>query len=309
MRQLPSRGHDPVGIDRLASPFTAATGSVADPEFVAAHVRNVDAVVHAATLHKPHVASHGRAAFVETNITGTLNLLEAAVAASVSRLIFISTTSVFGRAMAPGPGEPAVWITESVVPRVRNIYGATKTAAEDLCELVHADHGLPCLILRTSRFFPEGDDLAAVRVAYPDLNIKVNELLHRRVDIADVVDAVALALDRAPEIGFGRYIISATTPLTPDDLVAARADLPALVRRRHPEYEAVYAERRWRMFDSIDRVYSNERARRELGWTPRHSFAAALEALAAGKDPRSELARTIGAKGYHAVSTGVYTVR
>jgi UDP-glucose 4-epimerase len=309
MRALPPQGHEPVGIDRLASPLTHHTGSIADAGFVARHVAGVDAVVHAATLHKPHVASHDRAAFVQTNITGTLRLLEAAVAAGVGRFVFISTTSVFGRAMAPGPGLPAVWVTEDVGPRVRNIYGATKTAAEDLCELIHADHGLPCLILRTSRFFPEGDDLDAVRTAYDDLNLKVNELLYRRVDIEDVVEAVGLALDRAPQIGFGRYIISATTPLRPGDLAQARIDLPAVVRRICPQYAEIYRQRGWRMFDSIDRVYCNERARRELGWSPRHSFASALTALAAGRDPRSELARTVGAKGYHPVSTGVYTVR
>ena len=84
------------------------------------------------------------------------------------------------------------------MPVPHNIYGATKTAAEDLCELVHRDHGLPCLILRTSRFFPEGDDRDEVRDGYDDLNLKVNELLYRRVDLADVVEAHLLALERVP---------------------------------------------------------------------------------------------------------------
>ena len=108
------------------------------------------------------------------------------------------------------------------MPVPRNIYGATKTAAEDLCELISRDHGLPCLVLRTSRFFPEADDRDDVRAAYDDLNVKVNELLYRRVDIEDVVSAHQLALERAPAIGFGRYIISATTPFTRDDLTAIR---------------------------------------------------------------------------------------
>ena len=56
----------------------------------------VDAVVHTATLHKPHVATHTRQDFVDTNITGTLNLLEEAVAAGVSSFVFTSTTSAFG---------------------------------------------------------------------------------------------------------------------------------------------------------------------------------------------------------------------
>ena len=186
-------------------------------------VAGVDAVVHSATLHKPHVASHDRAQFVETNIAGTLNLLEEAVAAGVSRFVFTSTTSTFGRALAPEEGAPAAWITEDVTPVPRNIYGVTKTAAEDLCELIARDHGLPILILRTSRFFPEPDDRDDVRNGYDDLNIKVNELLYRRVDLEDVVSAHQLALERAPAIGFGRYIISATTPFTSDDVAAIRA--------------------------------------------------------------------------------------
>src|SRR6185369_1924514 len=126
------------------------------------------AVLHAATLHKPHVATHTRQAFVDTNITGTLNLLEESVAAGVQAFVFTSTTSAFGRALVPPPGEPAAWITEDVVPVPKNIYGATKVAAEDLCELVHRDHGLPGVILRTSRFFPEEDDDKRAREAFDD---------------------------------------------------------------------------------------------------------------------------------------------
>ncbi len=134
--------------------------------------------------------------------------------------------------------QPAAWITEQVRPVPRNIYGATKTAAEDLCELVWRDHGMPCLILRTSRFFPEPDDRDDAREAFGDLNLKVNELLYRRVDIEDAVQAHVLALQRAPEIGFGRYIISATTPFAEADLSELRRDPPAVVARLVPEYAA-----------------------------------------------------------------------
>jgi UDP-glucose 4-epimerase len=309
VRVLGEEGHEVRGLDVLESAFTSVAGSIVDRAVVRESVRGMDAVLHAATLHKPHVGSHGRADFVDTNITGALNLLEEAVAAGVGRFVFTSTTSAFGRALTPPPGEPAAWITEAVAPVPRNIYGATKTAAEDLCELVHRDHGLPCLILRTSRFFPESDDRDAVRESYDDANLKVNELLYRRVDLEDVVSAHRLALERAPQIGFGRYIVSATTPFTRDDLAELRADAPAVVRRRFPEYEAIYARRGWRMFPSLERVYVNERARRELGWAPRYDFAHVLGRLEAGEDHRSPLALAVGAKGYHPESTGPYTVR
>jgi UDP-glucose 4-epimerase len=309
VRTLPAEGHDVVGLDILASPYTHVLGSVADRSVVRRTLAGADAVVHAATLHKPHVGSHGRQEFVDTNVTGTLMLLEEAVAAGASRFVFTSTTSAFGRALTPPPGAPAAWITEAVSPVPRNVYGATKTAAEDLCELVHRDHGLPIVILRTSRFFPEPDDRDEVRGAYDDANLKVNELLYRRVDLEDVVSAHRLALDRAPELGFGRYIVSATTPFARDDLAQLRADAPAVVARLFPDYEALYAERGWRMFPSIERVYVNERARRDLGWAPRYDFRFALDRLAAGEDTRSALALAVGAKGYHAESTGVYTSR
>jgi nucleoside-diphosphate-sugar epimerase len=298
-----------VGLDVLESSHTGAVGSIVDRVFVRRWVREADAIIHAATLHKPHVGSHDRQAFVDTNITGTLNLLEEAVAAGVGSFVFTSTTSAFGRALSPPPGAPAAWITEDVAPVPRNIYGATKSAAEDLCELVHGDHGLPCLILRTSRFFPEPDDRDDVRAAYEDANLKVNELLYRRVDIEDVVSAHRLALERAPEIGFGRYIISATTPFGRDDLEGLRTDAPAVVARYFPDYETIYEERGWRMFPGIERVYVNDRARQELGWEPRWDFGHALERVRAGEEARSALAVAVGAKGYHAESTGPYTVR
>jgi UDP-glucose 4-epimerase len=306
---LQSEGHDVLGLDVLESAYTGVIGSIVDRACVRRCVEGVDAIVHAATLHKPHVGTHTREQFVDTNISGTLNLLEEAVAAGVNRFVFTSTTSAFGRALTPPDGAPAVWITEDVAAAPRNIYGSTKAAAEDLCELIHGDHGLPCLILRTSRFFPEADDRDELRAAYDDGNLKVNELLYRRIDLEDVVSAHLLALERAPAIGFGRYIISATTPFARQDLAALRADAPAVVRRLFPDYEAIYEQRGWRMLPGIDRVYVNDRARNELGWRPRYDFRHALDRLQAGDDPRSRLALAVGAKGYHAVSTGPYTVR
>lgn len=309
MRVLLERGDDAIGLDALASPFTTVVGSIADRGCVRRCVAGVDAILHTATLHKPHLASHRRQEFVQTNVTGTLQLLEEAVAAGVSRFVFTSTTSTFGRALTPAEGEPAAWVTEEVRPLPRNVYGVTKTAAEDVCELVARDEGLPCLILRTSRFFPERDDVEDRRAGYEDLNLKVNELLYRRVELADVVGAHLLALERAPAIGFGRYIISATTPFTREDLPALRADLPAVLARLYPDYAEIYARRRWTMLPGIDRVYVNTRAREALEWAPVYDFRRALDSLAAGEDPRSPLAVAVGAKGYHAQSTGVYTTR
>ncbi|MET0603679.1 MAG: NAD(P)-dependent oxidoreductase [Baekduia sp.] len=309
MRVLRADGADVVGLDILPGAFTDLVGSIVDRTLVRRALEDVDAVLHTATLHKPHVGSHSRQEFVDTNITGTLNLLEESAAANVTRFVFTSTTSAFGRALTPKPGGPAAWITEDVSPIPRNVYGVTKTSAEDLCELVHRDHGLPVLILRTSRFFPESDDRDEVRAAYDDANLKANELLYRRVDLEDAIAAHKLALERAPTLGFGRYIISATTPFTREDLNELTTDAPAVVARHVPEYATLYDRLGWRMFPTIERVYDNARARNELGWTPRYDFRHALTRIAAGQPGRSDLAEAVGAKGYHPVSTGPYTVR
>ena len=299
MRTLREGEHEAIGIDVLPSPYTDRVGSIVDRGFVSAAMRGVDAVLHAATLHKPHVATHPRQAFIDVNVTGTLNLLEEAVAAKVNAFVFTSTTSAFGDALAPGIDRPAAWIAEDVVPIPKNVYGLSKLAAEHLCELMHRLHGLPCLVLRTARFFPEDDDVPERRDAHEDANLKLNELLHRRADIQDVVDAHLLALQRAATIGFDRYVISATSPFTRDDLVALRTDPASVVARHVPGYVAQYAKRGWTMLDTVDRVYVNDKARRDLGWRPRHDFASSIDRLARGEDFRSPLTHVIGAKGYH----------
>jgi nucleoside-diphosphate-sugar epimerase len=296
---LRAAGRDVRGVDLLASPTTDVVGSIADPAIVERCMDGVRDVVHAATLHKPHVATHSRQAFVDVNVTGTLQLLEAAVRARVRSFLFTSTTSVFGDALVPPAGAPAAWITEDVVPVAKNIYGVTKLAAEELCALAHRNQGLACLVLRTSRFFLDPDDDPVARAAYSDANLKTSEFLHRRVDLEDVVDAHRCALERAPSLGFRRYLVTATTPFGRGDLAELRRDAASALTRRVPGWQAIYDRLGWRMLPSIDRVYDNARARDELGWRPRHDFAAVLARVAAGGELHSALARDIGDKGYH----------
>lgn len=299
LRHLRAEGRSADGLDVRPSSFTRHVGSIADRAVLRGCLRGVEVVYHTATLHKPHVETHSRQQFIDTNLTGTLALLEESVAAGVRAFVFTSTTSAFGDALTPAEGEPAVWITEEVTPVPKNIYGVTKVAAESLCELFARRHGLPVIVLRTSRFFPEPDDDPAVRNLYDTANAQANELLNRRADLADIVTAHLLAARRAPEIGFGRYIISATTPFTPDDLPALRQDAAAVVRRLFPDAAALYAARGWRLFPSVDRVYVNQRARNDLGWRPHHDFRRMLDSLATGTDFRSPVALAVGSKGYH----------
>ncbi|MFK4652750.1 nucleoside-diphosphate-sugar epimerase [Bradyrhizobium japonicum] len=124
------------GIDLKPSPFTDAVGSIVDPDFVRRQMEGVSAVIHTATLHKPHVATHGKQDFVDTNVTGTLNLLEAALAAGVRSFVFTSTTSAFGSQLRPEAGQAAVWVTEDLAPVPKNIYGTDQADGRDAVRAV-----------------------------------------------------------------------------------------------------------------------------------------------------------------------------
>ncbi|MEH6305281.1 NAD(P)-dependent oxidoreductase [Olivibacter sp. CPCC 100613] len=299
VRTLRNMDHRAIGLDLLPSPFTDLVGSITNRSFVKEAMKDVEAILHTATLHKPHIETHSYQQFIDVNITGTLYLLEEAVAAGVKSFVYTSTTSTFGDALVPKKDCPAVWINEEVKPIPKNIYGVTKTSAEDLCRIFHRDTGLPCTVLRTSRFFPEEDDNRLISSKYRQDNVQANEFLYRRVDIEDVVDAHLLALEKADELGFDRYIISATTPFTKSDLLALHQDAPRVIKRLFPDYEEIYKQFGWKMFPVIERVYVNERAKQKLGWQPTYDFRYILDRLKEGKDLRSELAKAIGSKGYH----------
>ena len=299
VRTLLAKGHEVVGVDIKSSPYTTHVGSIIDQKFIKSCMTGVRVVYHAATLHKPHIVTHSMQDFIDTNISGTLTLLEEAVSSQVSSFVFTSTTSVFGDALRPPVGMPAVWVTEKLNPIPRNIYGLTKAAGEGLCRLFYRKRGLKCIVLRTSRFFPEEDDDKEKRQNYTDNNAKANEFLFRRVDLEDVVNAHLLAGEKAPEIGFGKYIISATTPFLKEDLQDLRKDAPGILSKRVPEFEEIYRRLNWKMYPGIDRVYVNDAARNELGWHPNYNFSHILNCLKQGSSPFSLLANVVGSKGYH----------
>jgi nucleoside-diphosphate-sugar epimerase len=297
IRLLQDSSHEYVSIDTKPSEYTTHVGSITDKERVKNCMEGIDAVLHTATLHKPHVVTHSNQEFIDTNVSGTLNLLEQAKEQNVKAFIYTSTTSTFGDMLTPQKNEPAIWITEETSSIPKNIYGVTKSAAEDLCQLFHRNHRMPCLVLKTSRFFPDVDDKKELRDSYEDANLKANEYLYRRVDIEDAATAHLLAIEKAPEIGFGKYIISATTPFTKQDLVGLHADAPSVVAKYFPDYTDIYQE--WKMVPRIDRVYVNEKARTELGWTPKYDFGYILHCLERGQDYRSSLSIAVGEKAYH----------
>ena len=204
--RLARDGHKVVGLDPDPGATTEVVGSVVDRALVHRIIREegIEAIVHAAARHKPHIETHDNSEFVAVNVQGTLNLLEEAVApgSTVDRFVFTSTTSLMisqkirdGRS---GGANEAIWIDETMAPlEPRNIYGVTKLAAEELCRLFHHLHKLPILILRTARFFPEEDDMAHAIVQSGE-NTKANEFLFRRLSVEDAAEAHVVALAKAP---------------------------------------------------------------------------------------------------------------
>ncbi len=280
--RLRAVGHDVVGLDVAPGADTAIVGSVADRAVVdGAFEHGIEAVIHAGGLHKPDIARYPAQAFVDVNVTGTLNLLEAAKAARLDRFVFTSTTSLMiSQAVRDEAGDAAIWLDETSGPLApRNIYGVTKLAAEGLCRLYAAD-GLACVVLRTGRFFPEDDDTHHTPSGE---NLKANELLNRRLTVEDAADAHIAALDRAPEIGFDLFVVSSATPFVRSDAAALKRDAAAVIARYFPDAAELYARHGWTLPTSIGRVYDAGHAERRLGFRCRTGFAEVLAALRAGR--------------------------
>jgi UDP-glucose 4-epimerase len=284
--RLRERGHEVIGLDVAGGSDTGVIGSVADRGLVDSIFagRGIEAVIHAGALHKPDIERYPPAAFEAANVEGTRNLLEAAAAAGNDRFIFTSTTSLMIseriRAGKAGGAARAFWLDEEFGPlEPRNVYGVTKLEAERRCRRVHEETGLAVLILRTGRFFPEEDD------THRDLsgeNTKANELLNRRLTVEDSAEAHVVALDRAPELGFDTFILSAPPPFSKADAEDLIRDAPAVIARYFPDAPALYAERGWALPAYIDRVYDPSRAERRLGFRCRTDFASVLAALRSG---------------------------
>ena len=280
---LRDAGHQVIGLDVAPGPDTRIVGSVANRALIERVMfsHGIEGVIHAAALHKPDIVRYPRQAFVDVNVTGTLNLLEAAVAAGADRFVFTSTTSLMiTQAIRDETAEEAVWLDETSGPlQPRNIYGVTKRSAEELCRLVHGETGLPVIVLRTARFFPEDDD---THRELSGENMKANEFLNRRLTVEDCAQAHIIALDKAPTIGFGTYIVSAPPPFKRDDCTELKRGARTVIERLFPDAADLYAARGWVLPAAIGRVYDSTAIERDLGFRCSTDFAAILGALRTG---------------------------
>ncbi len=281
---LAQNGHDVIGLDVVPGNHTQVIGTVADRALIdrtmGAH--GIEAIIHGGALHKPDIVRYPRQAFVDVNVTGTLNLIEAAVAAGNDRFLFTSTTSLMVRAdVREGAGATgAWWMDEDFGPiEPRNIYGITKLAAEQAVKLVHREHGIAAVILRTGRFFPEDDD---THTTPNGENLKANELLHRRLTVEDAAAAHVAALEAAPVIGCDTFILSAPPPFARADAEELARDARAVIARHYPDAAELYAAKGWVLPEIIDRVYDPSRAGRRFGWRAQSDFGSVLAALRDG---------------------------
>lgn len=285
LQALQDQGHQAQGLDLRPADTTRWVGDLGDAALLARALRGQQAVVHAAALHAPHVGQVPDAQFERVNVQATRALAQAALQAGVRRLVYTSTTALYGlagAAQAAGAGPdgnpaPVPWITERTLPQPRTIYHRSKLAAEAVLAQSAAAAGgaLEVCILRMSRCFPEPVPAMALY------------RLHRGVDARDVAQAHVLALTHRlpaadPDIGAPCFIVSGPPPFQRDDAPMLRHQLRAVLQRRCPALLQAFDRQGWPLPAGIDRVYDPSHAMQQLGWQAQHGFESVLAQWAAG---------------------------
>ncbi|MEM9933008.1 MAG: NAD(P)-dependent oxidoreductase [Bacteroidota bacterium] len=245
------------GIDRFPAPTTDFIVDLRDRKQVEKACEKQHAIIHTAALHAPHVHTHSREEYIDTNVKGTLYLLEAALKQGIKRVIYSSSTSVYGNALV-NPQE-AVWVTETLAPRARDIYDITKLAAEGLCEDVFSPSKLVTLCLRISRFWQE------------PLPQKLWYRLYRGLDVRDAAAAHVQALSYPAE-QFETFNISCDSPFSKEEMPMLLYAPHEIIERKAEKVIPFYREMKWPIPNSIDRVYVIDKAKTLLGFHPTYSY-------------------------------------
>ncbi len=258
VKQLKSKRYTVVGIDITPSETTDTLVDIRQKEQVEAITQGIDAIIHTAAIHGKHYElKYPREAFIKTNIDGTLILLNACVKHGVKKFLYTSTTSIYGKSMVDST--QAVWVDEALLPDPRDIYDITKWTAELLCRDYFEKKGIETTVLRVSRFLPEDDNLKAIH------------RLYRGLDEQDGAMAHILALEKTFDT-FQTYNISNDSPFQKEDLEQLLFEPKEVIKKYYPNIEAIFKAKNWAFPKSIDRVYSIDKANRELGYMPVNNF-------------------------------------
>jgi UDP-glucose 4-epimerase len=251
-------GHEVVGIDLIRADTTNDQIDILNKEAVLAVTKNIGAIIHTAAVHGKHYElNYPREAFIDVNIYGTLNLLNACIANGVQKMLYTSTTSIYGDAMVDA--NQAVWVDEELAIKPRDIYDITKQTAEQLCKDFFYREGLQTSVYRVGRFLPETD------------NLKLNHRLYRGLDERDGAEGLRLALDQTfPE--FEIFNITSSSPFKKEELIQLKQGPAEVIKKYYPQAETIYQSEDWELPKSIDRVYVIDKAKRYFGYEPKFTF-------------------------------------
>lgn len=260
--------HDVIGLDKIPASTVDIVGDITDTALLSRLCEGVDAIVHTAALHAPHVGIMPDTEFEHINVGATERLIQCALVNNIKQIVFTSTTALYGSASRL-QGR-AAWIDEQTLPQPISIYHRTKLAAEDLFRAASESAGLKVSIIRMSRCFPEPAPLMAWY------------RLSRGVDARDVAEAHALALERSVGGVCETYIVSGVTPFQKEDCEELWHDAVSVLKCRAPELVRDFIKRSWDLPEKIDRVYDSAKVQCELGWNPRFDYKNVLLLLDQG---------------------------
>lgn len=246
--------------------FEVLSGDVRDPYGVRAAMRDCEAVLHLAALIAIPYSYHSPDTYVDTNIKGTLNVVQAARDLGVAKVIHTSTSEVYGTAQF-------VPITEAHPLQGQSPYSASKIGADQLAMSFYTSFGTPVAILRPFNTYGPRQSARAViptiitQIASGQRRIKLG-VLHATRDFNFVTDTVAGFLAQlSTSKGIGEVInLGSSFEISIGDTAQAIAKAMGV------EIEIVTDEQRLRPAKSeVERLWaSNTKARELLGWEPRY---------------------------------------
>jgi len=239
-------------------------GDIRDSEWMAQTIRGAHVVFHLAALIAIPYSYAAPRSFVETNVTGTVNVLEACRASGVERLVHTSTSEVYGT-------PETVPIVETHALNAQSPYAASKVAADQLALSYHRSFEVPAVILRPfNTYGPRQSSRAVLPTVLTQLLAGKKEIALGRVDtrrdmtfVSDTVDGFVRAASASDVVG---QVIQLGTGRTSsiEELFAVAS------RALGVDARLVVDPRRMRPAASEVEVLLSDpsRAREKLGWTP-----------------------------------------